>query len=107
LTRAEPEPADAGRPLAVPAFASPAAEPVRGPPVRAPPAAALAAPDPEAPGDPGRGDPGRGDPGRGELCAVRTEPTGPAVVAPAAPIGSQFLNMKNCWPSVHRLVVTQ
>ena len=28
-------------------------------------------------------------------------------VAPAAPTGSQFLNMMCCWPSVHRLVVTQ
>ena len=29
--------------------------------------------------------------------------------APSAPTGvvSQFLNMKYCWPSVHRLVVTQ
>jgi len=63
-------------------------------PVRAPPAAVLAAPvfAPEA--------------CRGELCAV---PVVAAAVAPAAPVGStvQFRNMKNCWPSVHRWVVTQ
>ena len=42
--------------------------------------------------------------------AVRAEP--PVFAPPSAPsaptgCGSQFLNMKYCWPSVHRLVVTQ
>src|ERR1035441_4110232 len=67
-------------------------------PVRAPPAEVLAAPVfvPEA--------------CRGELCAVRAvAPVVAAAVAPGAPVGStvQFRNMKYCWPSVHRLVVTQ
>jgi hypothetical protein len=55
--------------------------------------------------------PGRTAPGRRELCPVRTAgvPVVAAAVAPAAPAGStvQFLNMKYCWPSVHRFVVTQ
>jgi hypothetical protein len=49
-------------------------------------------------------------PGRAEFCVVFAVPpvVAPAT-APAAPTSSvvQFLNMKYCWPSVHRLVVTQ
>ena len=80
--------------MPIPVFAPPAADPVF-----APLPAALAAPDPEEP-----------ERGRSELWVART---GPPVVAPAsapaAPTGSvvQFLNMNHCWPSVHRLVVTQ
>jgi hypothetical protein len=127
LGRAEPEPpepAGAARPLAVPVFAPPAVDPVRAPlpavlaapdpetALAAPdPEAALAAPDPEAAlaaPDPAEAE--EPERGRSELWVART---GPPVVAPAsapaAPAGSvvQFLNMKNCWPSVHRLVVTQ
>ena len=96
--------ADAARLAADPVRAPPAAEPVRAPaagPVRAPPAAALAAPDAAA---------DRLKPGAQRALGG---PTGPPVVAPpsapSAPTGSvvQFLNMKYCWPSVHRLVVTQ
>ena len=47
---------------------------------------------------------------RPEFCAVLADP--PVVAPPSAPSapagwGSQFRNMKYCWPSVHRLVVTQ
>ena len=54
------------------------------------------------------------EPGRSELCVARAAlpppvPGAAAAVAPATPAGStsQFLNMKNCWPRVHTLVVTQ
>ena len=46
----------------------------------------------------------------GDDGAVRTGAPVPALAVAllaAAPTGSQFLNMKYCWPSVHRLVVTQ
>ena len=43
--------------------------------------------------------------GRTELCVARTAvPAAPTVAGSA---GAQFRNMKYCWPSVHRLVVTQ
>src|SRR5690242_3587673 len=51
-------------------------------------------------------EPVREEPVLAELCAVRAGALSVALLA-AAPIGSQFLNMKYCWPSVHRLVVTQ
>src|SRR5262249_17986812 len=77
-------PPELGRVFAAPAVFVPGA--------RGGPAAGLGAP---APGRGGRG----GGPGRG---AAR--PGGPA-----GSVGSvvQFRNMKYCWPSVHRLVVTQ
>jgi hypothetical protein len=117
LTRAEPEPVDAVRPLAVPVRAPPPDDPVRAPPedepVRVPPVrvplpAALTAPDPEDPEDPD--DPGRAEFGRSEFCVARTgAPMVAPPKAPSAPTGSvvQFLNIRYCWPSVHRLVVTQ
>src|SRR6266566_994889 len=48
--------------------------------------------------------------GRAWFCAGRAGP--PVVAPPTAPSAPpvsvvQFLNMKYCWPSVHRLVVTQ
>ena len=55
-------------------------------------------------------EPVRDEPVLAELCAVRAGAPVPALAVAllaAAPIGSQFLNMKYCWPSVHRLVVTQ
>ena len=57
-----------------------------------------------------RDEPDPDEPGRAGFGAVRAEP--PVVApptAPSAPTSSvvQFLNMKYCWPSVHRLVVTQ
>jgi hypothetical protein len=65
--------------------------------VRAPPDGAFALP----PAD-GRAAP---EVGRSELLVVRT--VVPAAPAVAGTGGSQFLNMKYCWPSVHRFVVTQ
>src|SRR5581483_4683211 len=57
-------------------------------------------------------EPGRAEPDRAEPDAVRDEAPVPGLglavaLLAAVPIGSQFLNMKYCWPSVHRLVVTQ
>src|SRR5213078_4516788 len=114
LARAEADPcAAACRPLAVPLRAPLAA--VLAPAVLAP---AVLAPAVLAPA-PGRAEAGRAeacrdepvpDAGRAGFCAVLAVPpvVAPAT-APAAPTGwgSQFLNMMYCWPSVHRLVVTQ
>jgi len=49
------------------------------------------------------------EPGRCALVVRTPVPEVAGAVAPAAPAGStvQFLNMKNCCPSVHRFVVTQ
>jgi len=109
---------------------SPAAEPVRGPlgPVlaAADPALALGAPDPWRPlpapvpdaavrvppvavfAEPGAVF-AAPDAGRSELCVARGWLPVAAAVAPAACAGStvQLRNMKYCWPSVHRFVVTQ
>jgi len=43
--------------------------------------------------------------GRSELCVARTVAPGAPAVAGSG--GAQFLNMKYCWPIVHRFVVTQ
>jgi hypothetical protein len=115
LARAGAAPCAAGRPLAEPVRA-PLAEPVRAPlaePVRAPLAADLA-PDAALAFDAGRAEACRDEPdpddaGRAELGAVRAGPPVVAATALSAAASSvvQFLNMKYCWPSVHRLVVTQ
>src|SRR5690349_1446282 len=102
LARAEADPdAAVCRPLAVP--------------LRAPLAAGLAPPAADLAPAAGRAEACRDEPvpdaaGRAGFCVVFAAPpvVAPAT-APAAPTGwgSQFLNMMYCWPSVHRLVVTQ
>ena len=103
LARAGADPCAAGRPLA---------EPLRAPLAAVLAPGAVLAPAPEAVFAPeaGRDEPDPDETGRAGLGAVRDEP--PVVAPPSAPsapagTGSQFLNMKYCWPSVHRLVVTQ
>src|SRR6476469_5098804 len=102
LARAEADPdAAVCRPLAVPLR-----EPLAA--VLAPPAAVLAPAAVRAEACPD--EPVPDAPARAGFCAVFAAPpvVAPAT-APAAPTGrgSQFLNMMYCWPSVHRLVVTQ
>jgi hypothetical protein len=105
------------RPLAVPVRAPLDAVLVPADPVRALPAAVLAGPEPGPELEP---DPERGAVRVAEVLAVEVLAVRAAVpvlavlaaagaVAAAAPVGTmaQFLNMKNCWPSVHTFVVTQ
>src|SRR6266566_490740 len=108
LALAGADPCAAGRPVA---------EPLRAPlaAVLAPEAVLAPAPEAVLAPEAGRAEAGRDEPdpdeaGRAGFGATRAEP--PAVAPPSAPSaptgrGSQFLNMMYCWPSVHRLVVTQ